>query len=244
VLAAQKERDIELAKDELLSLASHQLRTPATGVKQYVGMVLQGFAGKVPPQQKKLLEKAYASNDRQLQSINEILHLAKISAGHIVLARQNVNITAMIKDVVQEQQQDINSAKHSVKLSLGRKPVWLHVDPHMLRMATENILSNAIKYTPQNGKISVQMRTTDNDVEIRVKDSGIGIREEDFPKLFKQFSRLPNAVSQQTSGTGVGLYLAKYLVESHNGSIDVTSEQHKGSTFIIRLPVKPNIEEV
>ena len=243
-LADQKEQAIELAKDELLSLASHQLRTPATGVKQYLGMVLQDFVGKVPRQQRVLLEKAYASNDRQLQSINEILHMAKLNAGHVVLARQQTNITAMIRDVVQEQQGDIEKSRHKVTLSLGKQPIFLYVDPHMLRMATENVLSNAIKYTEPGGNISVKLRRITGTVEIEIRDTGMGINPEDFPKLFKQFSRLPNAMSQHISGTGVGLYLAKNLVELHHGTIVVASALGEGAKFTISLPVADNLEDI
>lgn len=237
-LTAQKEQAVELAKDELLSLASHQLRTPATGVKQYVGMVLQGFAGKVPKSQKELLEKAYASNDRQLTIINEILHLAKIDSGRIVLARQDADINELVEDIVNEQKPDIKAAGHTVSLHTGRRPLLLRVDTHMLRMAVENILSNAIKYTPPGGMITVRLRRDEDCAYILIKDTGVGIASNETGKLFKQFSRLSNEMSVRVGGTGIGLYLAKHLVELHGGRIDVTSAAGKGSTFTIALPLK------
>jgi signal transduction histidine kinase len=237
-LAAQKERAVELAKDELLSLASHQLRTPATGVKQYLGMVLQGFAGKVPDVQKNLLERAYASNDRQLRIINEILHLAKIDAGRIVLAKQDVSINDLITDTLNEQQPDIKAAKHQVRLQLSKKPIVVHADPHMLRMAIENLLSNAIKYTKSGGLITILSRKTKEQVIVSIKDTGIGIDTPDLVKVFEQFSRLPNEMSQQVGGTGIGLYLAKHLVGLHKGRIEVHSMPGKGSTFSIILPLR------
>jgi signal transduction histidine kinase len=239
-LAAQKEQAVELAKDELLSLASHQLRTPATGVKQYLGMVLQGFAGKVPAAQKALLEKAYASNDRQLSVINEILHLAKIDSGRIVLAKQPTDLNSLIEDIVNEQQPDIAEANHSLMLKLPKKPLVATVDGHTLRMAIENILSNAIKYTPTGGEISVRMRHDDTNIYIRIKDNGVGIAQSDIEKLFKQFSRLPNEMSLRVGGTGIGLYLAKHLVELHGGRIEVTSHSGSGSLFTIILPLNEN----
>jgi len=237
-LNAQQERAVELAKDELLSLASHQLRTPATGVKQYVGMVLQGFAGKVPVRQKKLLEKAYASNDRQLRIINEILHLAKIDSGRIVLAKQRTNLNELIRDVVNEQRPDIASANHTIAIDLPKQPVIVSVDMHMLRMAIENLLSNAIKYTPSGGQLAVRVYKHKLRALISITDSGIGIHPSDVHKIFRQFSRLDNEMSQQVGGTGIGLYLAKHLVELHGGTIKVTSSLGKGSTFTISLPAK------
>ena len=234
----QKEHDIELAKDELLSLASHQLRTPATGVKQYLGMVLQGFAGDVSPEQKPLLEKAYASNDRQLQVINEILHLAKIDAGRIVLARQETNLGELLQDIINEQEPDIKNADHRLSVRLPKRPITVNVDAHMLRMAIENILSNAIKYTPQRGRIGIHLKKDRVNAHIIISDNGVGIAEDDFAKLFKQFSRLPNEMSQRVGGTGVGLYLAKHLVELHGGSVNVRSQVGQGATFTITLPLR------
>jgi len=238
-LLNQKERAVELAKDELLSLASHQLRTPATGVKQYVGMVLQGFVGNISEEQKSLLEKAYASNDRQLRIINEILHLAKIDAGRIVLARQRSDLNELVRDVVNEQQPDIKASDHKLELHLPQKPTVANIDTHMLRMAIENLLSNAIKYTqPGGGKIVVGVRKYHGQAYITVQDNGVGIDSSDIGKIFHQFSRLPNEMSQRVEGTGIGLYLAKHLVELHKGQIQVVSQPGKGSTFTIVLPLR------
>ncbi len=237
-LTVQKERAVELAKDELLSLASHQLRTPATGVKQYVGMVLQGFAGHITTEQTTLLEKAYASNDRQLQIINEILHLAKIDAGRIVLAPTPTDLNELITDIVTEQRPDIQAANHGLKLELPKKPVIIQADSHMLRMAIENVLSNAIKYTPSSGKIGIRLFQRIGHTYIRITDNGVGIAKHDQREMFKQFTRLPNEMSQHVGGTGIGLYLAKHLVELHGGAIVVDSKQGKGSTLTIILPTK------
>jgi two-component system, sensor histidine kinase len=239
-LMAQKEQAVELAKDELLSLASHQLRTPATGVKQYVGMVLQGFAGKVPKNQLMLLEKAYASNDRQLRIINEILHLAKIDAGRIVLAKQYINLSDLINDVVNEQEADIAQAEHHLQLTLPARPLRINADTHMLRMAIENVLSNAIKYTKHGGHIEIRARRSGTNAAISISDNGVGIDAGDIEAVFRQFSRLPNEMSQKVGGTGVGLYLAKHLVELHGGRIEVASTPGKGSTFTIILPLQLN----
>ncbi|HEY5806172.1 MAG TPA: CHASE domain-containing protein, partial [Candidatus Saccharimonadales bacterium] len=236
-LSTQKERAVEIAKDELLSLASHQLRTPATGVKQYVGMVLQGFAGEVPDMQRSLLEKAYASNDRQLRIINEVLHMAKIGSGRIVLAKQRTNLNDLVSDVVNEQRQDAEAASHQVEIKLPKEPLTIFADTHMLRMAIENLFSNAIKYTPRGGKITASVYSDKQYAYVSVSDTGIGISQSDIGKIFRQFERLPNVMSQQVGGTGIGLYLAKHLVELHKGTIKVKSKPGKGSTFTIAMPL-------
>lgn len=237
-LSSQRDQAVELAQDELLSLASHQLRTPATGVKQYVGMVLQGFAGRVPAAQKALLEKAYASNDRQLRIINEVLHMAKIGSGRIVLAKQSTNLNDLVADVIAEQRPDIEASKHKLVVDLPKKPIMLHADTHMLRMAIENLLSNAIKYTPDGGKVIIKLSSKDAKALLSITDTGIGIRTEDIDAIFRRFMRLTNEMSQQVGGTGIGLYLAKHLVELHGGTIQVTSRPNEGSTFTITLPIR------
>lgn len=235
-LQQQKDKEVNLAKDELLSLASHQMRTPATGVKQYLGMVLQGFAGDIDASQKALLEKAYTSNERQLQVINQILHLAKLESGRIVLAKHQTNLNELIADIADEQKSDITARGHKLKLQLSKKSISEKVDSHMLRMVIENILSNAIKYTIEPGTLIIKLNQTANHVKISVKDTGIGIDQRYFSQIFKQFTRLYDERSERVSGTGVGLYLADQLVKLHGGTLTVQSIVGEGSEFIISLP--------
>lgn len=237
-LSLQKEKAIDVAKDELLSLASHQLRTPATTVKQYLGMVLQGFAGNITTAQRKLLQNAYAGNERQLYIINEMLHVAKVDSGRITLARKKTDIVNLVKTVVKELKGDISASGHTLKTSYPKKPLIMNIDEHMLRMAIENLLSNAIKYTPTGGKIEIGVAVKSNRVRITVKDNGVGINNDDIPKIYKLFTRVDNSMTETVGGTGVGLYLAKHLVELHHGRIIVESEPGEGSCFSISLPYR------
>lgn len=230
-----KEREITRAKDELLSLASHQLRTPATGVKQYMGMVLQGFVGPITDAQEEMLTKAYRSNERQLRVINDILHLAKLDLGRIVLAKTRFNFAELVNDVIEEQQQELKAADLKLTTHVPKKAP-LYADPHMLRMVVENLLSNAIKYTDPGGRISVRLQSGDGGYYVTVRDTGVGIANEDLPQLFKQFSRIRNPRSHLVTGTGVGLYLAKHLAQLHKGGIVVESQVGKGSSFVVFIP--------
>lgn len=236
-LTYEKERDVEFAKDELLSLASHQLRTPATGVKQYLGMVLQGFVGDITKKQREYLERAYASNDRQLHIINDILHLAKIDAGRIILAKREFDLAEMIREVVDEQHDEASKTNITLIQQLPAKAPIIG-DSHMLRMVVENLITNAVKYTPENGQVDIHLIRRANRWVITVKDTGVGIAKGDFPKLFQQFSRINNPRSDYVTGTGVGLYLAHHLTILHGGTISVSSSIGKGSTFTVRLPRK------
>jgi len=235
-LALDQERDINDAKDSLLSIASHQLRTPATGVKQYLGMIMQGFVGDVSPQQQNMLDKAYESNERQLKTINDVLFLARLDSGRIVLSESDAEIKNMVKSVIEEQRNHIDESKHTLTLHAPDDDVCLSVDEHMIRMSVENLLSNAIKYTKNGGNIDITLSQNKQETKIVVKDDGVGIAKEDQKLLFKQFSRIKNELSKSVSGTGVGLYLVKHIIELHNGTISVDSKQGEGAVFTIVLP--------
>ena len=235
-LALDQERDINDAKDSLLSIASHQLRTPATGVKQYLGMIMQGFVGDVSPQQQNMLDKAYESNERQLKTINDVLFLARLDSGRIVLSESDAEIKNMVKSVIEEQRNHIDESKHTLTLHAPDDDVCLSVDEHMIRMSVENLLSNAIKYTKNGGNIDITLSQDKQETKIVVKDDGVGIAKEDQKLLFKQFSRIKNELSKSVSGTGVGLYLVKHIIELHNGTISVDSKQGEGAVFTIVLP--------
>lgn len=234
-LLLEKERSINEAKDSLLSIASHQLRTPATGVKQYLGLLLQGFSGELTNQQRMLLEKAYASNERQLKTINEILYLARLDAGRIVLSKTHFSIASVVRDTVTELSDQIKTKGHVVRLKIPRREKPFYGDEHMIRMAVENLLTNAVKYTHQKGVISVRV-TFGKDLKIVVEDNGIGIPEDQQQEMFNQFVRLDNDLSVAVGGTGIGLYVVQHILELHDGNIAVDSHIGKGSKFTISLP--------
>lgn len=242
-LAEREGRKVERAKDDLLSLASHQLRTPATGVKQYVGMVLEGFSGKLTSEQQKFLSLAYQTNERQLRIINEFLYLAKADANRVVLTTQDFDLTELVKNTLSDMQTEVQEAGHTVQMKLPRQKVLVSADIHSTRMIIENIVSNAIKYTPAGGKITITVAKKSQDAIVSVEDNGVGIEKSDFPKLFKQFSRIPNPLTKQTSGSGIGLYLAQHLAERNGGEVTVTSQKGAGSTFTLHLP-KKNVKKI
>lgn len=237
ILAARDDQTVQEAKDELLALASHQLRTPATGVKQYVGLLREGFAGALTDQQQKLLDKAYASNERQLSTINEILFIARADAGDMKLNLTECNLNDLLRDIVDEQQQSIHDQQLKATIRIPRNRITLEADVIYLRMALENIVNNAVKYTPDSGKISVVLTRLGDYAQITVKDSGVGVAPKDHPLLFQKFSRIPNELTNKVSGSGIGLYLAQQVVLAHNGRIDFQSQLGKGSEFTVTLPL-------
>ena len=237
-LAYAETREVQQAKDDLLSLASHQLRTPATGVKQYVGMLRQGYAGQLSTTQQSLLQRAYANNERQLGIIDEILHVARIDTGRITLRPKEINIVALLRNIVKEHREAARSKQQKLQLHVPKKPIIIEADPTYMRMSIENLMSNAIKYTEEKGHINVTLSASKEHVVIEVKDSGVGVEKHQQHLLFKKFSRIHNSLTRQTEGSGIGLYIANRMVELHHGAIEVESEPNIGSTFRITIPIK------
>lgn len=241
-LAYEKQQEVQAAKDELLSLASHQLRTPATGVKQFVGMLLEGYAGKLTRDQRNMLEKAYHSNDRQLELINDILYVTRLDAGRMVLNRQRLELNALVRSLIDEQRSTLAERKQTISFRTSAKKVYITADEQYLSMALDNLINNAGKYSRHGQRISVRVIQHRDSVEIYVKDRGVGIHEDDLHKLFKKFSRIHNELSVEAGGSGIGLYLCHEIIKLHGGTIDIQTMPNRGSTFIVTLPKNVPVE--
>jgi PAS domain S-box-containing protein len=227
---------VNSAKDEFISVASHQLRTPATAVKQYLGLLLQGYVGRLTRDQRHTLERAYSSNERQLKIINDLLLVARVDAGKVVLHKEPTNLTGLIRDTVEEQSAALNRRHQSICLNLPRT-LKVPVDARFLRMVIENLLSNASKYSPEGSPITISGSRDRKQVHIAVSDEGFGISASDQSKLYQKFSRIYNERATTVEGTGLGLYWCKKVIELHNGTLELTSELNRGSTFTVNLPV-------
>lgn len=230
-------RELNDVKDEFIGVVSHQLRTPATGVKQYLGMLREGFAGELTAFQMELLEHAHTSNERQLTTIEDILKVARLDAGKIEPKKVLVDLAILITDIIDEQQDKINAKQQRIRFKKPRQRRQTSIDSKLIRMAIENLVDNASKYTPAGKTISVRLAYLKDTVAVTVKDTGIGINDQDMPKLFQKFSRLNNGLATGPDGSGIGLYWVKKVVDIHDGSVSVTSEPGKGSAFTIKLPL-------
>ena len=227
---------VNQAKDEFVSLASHQLRTPATGVKQYVGMLLEGYAGRLTPGQQRLLARAYACNERQLRIIDALLNVARLDAGQVDLRLQRCNLSELLREVTDELQSAAGGQTHVLSLDIGPMPTYVWADSRLLRMAIENIVDNAIKYSRAGLPIDIHVAQTDSMVKIAIRDQGVGIPKKHQAMLFQKFRRIENPLSVTAGGSGLGLYWAKKIIDLHRGDITVASKPHVGSTFTITLP--------
>lgn len=238
-LTAQRAQLVLLnkAKDEFISVASHQLRTPATGVKQYLGMTLEGYAGKLTKQQRAFLTQAYESNERQINIVNDLLRVAKIDAGKVQLDKKKTNLVTMVESVIHEQKTKFKERHQKVLFTASQQKLYAEVDADKIRMVIENIIDNAGKYTHEKRTVRVSISKIKDNVCIAVQDEGVGVRKTDLMKIFNKFSRLDNPLSIKVGGTGLGLYWAKKITDLHGGIIEVDSVLNKGSVFTIKLPM-------
>ncbi len=230
------EKDIENTKDELLALASHQLRTPATGVKQYLGMLLEGMFGDIEEEQRTLISRAYKANDMQLEIIDQLLYVAKADAGQLIVRRDKIELKSVLTSIADSLRGTAAQKNITLRLLMPKK-VTVKADERLVRMIFENLLSNAIKYSYPSKTVTVRLREQDHNAVIRIKDQGVGIDAADHPRLFQKFTRVNNELSSEVEGSGLGLYLAAKLAEAHGGSIVVDSKLKVGSTFTVRLPL-------
>lgn len=233
--------EVNRAKDEFISLASHQLRTPATGVKQYVGMILEGFAGDVHEKQRAMLEKAYASNERQLQIVADLLRVAQVDAGKVKLRCSKVDLVQLVEDVLKEQNATFKMRQQKAIFTGTLDRADAFIDSYNIRMVLENIIDNASKYSPPGKTVTVTLENNEERCIINIHDEGVGIRKDDQSKLFQKFTRIDNPLSALVDGTGLGLYWAKKIVDLHEGNIAVDSRLGKGTTFTVCLPKNNNL---
>ncbi len=235
------EREIDKAKTEFVSLASHQLRTPLSAVNWYAEMLLAGDAGELNVQQKKYLDEVYRSNQRMVELVNALLDVSSLELGTFVIDPREVDICRLAQSVMDEQMPQVNAKKITLSFSCADGLALMRADPKLLRMVVQNLLSNALKYTPEGGAVGITLSwASKKKILLRVADTGYGIPENQKDKLFTKFFRADNVRSKDTDGTGLGLYIVKSVVENSGGRIWFTSsdkEGASGTTFYVALPV-------
>ncbi len=237
-LLEEVERSNQL-KDEFISIASHELRTPLTAVRGYSEMLLRRIRNQ--PEREadvKALETIYSQVDRMNRLISDLLDMSRITSGHLELRPQRIDLVALIRRVV-EQQQPL-TLQHQFFFSAHPPAIPVLVDGVRLEQVMLNLLNNAVKYSPKGGPVAIMLTAEGvpdaGRVRLAVQDEGIGVPPESIPHLFTRFYRAENALQTRSSGLGIGLYVSHQLVRAHGGEIRVASTTGQGSTFTVDLP--------
>ncbi|MGH9490132.1 MAG: sensor histidine kinase [Terriglobales bacterium] len=234
-----QEREVDRMKTEFISLASHQLRTPMTGVKGALSLLLDEVLGPLTAEQRRYLGRAYEANERLIALVGDLLNVSRLEQGRMQLIWEPVELGQLLTAVGSDMQPQAARYHQQLRLDLGGRELQTLGDPVRLREVFVNLVDNAIKYTPDGGSVTVWARAEDQSAVIEVRDTGVGIPAEQSPGLFQKVTRVENPLSGRDFGTGLGLYFVKSVVELHHGSIIVTSQPEHGSTFTVRLPLRP-----
>jgi signal transduction histidine kinase len=235
-LTNEKLRQLDQTKDDFISMASHQLRTPLTSVKGYVSMVLDEDAGAVNPQQRKLLDQAFISSQRMVYLIADLLNVSRLKTGKFIIEAKPTNLAQVVESELDQLKETAKG--RDLKLSFQRPKNFptLNLDETKIRQVIMNFSDNAIYYTPAGGTITVSLVDKPESVELIVVDNGIGVPKAEQHHLFTKFYRAGNAKKARPDGTGLGLFMAQKVIVAQGGAIIFHSEENKGSTFGFSFP--------
>ena len=234
-----REKLADKTKNDFVTLAAHQLRTPISGVKWCLRILLDEDLGKINKKQKEIIQEAYKTNNKVVHLINDLLSVAEIEEGRYLKGLTLFSIEDIIKSVAEAYEQDIK--KKNIKIKLV-KPVGdlpkLMIDVERMKVAINNILENAVRYTLGGGSIIISLFNHEKYVEVKIEDTGVGIPLAQQNKVFNKFFRASNIMKIDTEGTGLGLYIAKNIIEAHEGRIWFESEENKGTAVYFTIPVR------
>lgn len=230
------EYEIDRMKSDFISLASHQLRTPLSAIKTYSHMLLDGFMGEINEAQKKSLRTIVGASNRMNELISTLLNITRMESGSVTVTPKKINAQALIQEVIKEHEHAASDNDITLSSSTQKTEITIVSDSLLLKEVLSNLVSNGIKYTPAGGTVSLTAKQRKYDIQFIITDSGMGIPKYSQDQIFTKFFRAHNVVKKETSGTGLGLYLVKGLVESLEGTITFESKENAGTTFIVTLP--------
>ena len=232
-----QEKRADKAKTEFVSLASHQLRTPLSAINWYTEMLLDGDAGKLTKQQKQYLLEVRESNRRMVILVGSLLNVSRIDLGTFAITPEMCEISLVAKRVLSEIAPAIKAKSLKVEENYDKNVEKISADPQIMTIILQNLLTNAVKYTPEKGNIRISTEKQAENVLIGVKDTGYGIPKKDQGKIFEKLFRASNVKDKETDGTGLGLYIIKSIVDQFGGKIWFVSEENKGTAFYVTIPL-------
>jgi len=229
-------REKQMMRDNFITLVSHQLRSPLASARQYFGVIREGFAGDVTDKQKQIIEKAGKYLDDLMQLINDWLDMSRIDSGRMTEKFEPVAMEPVLSEILELVKPLAEAGKVTFDLHLGHNGPAVHGDRESLKQAITNLVSNAIHYNREGGTVVISTREQGSDLVVEISDTGIGISRDNLPFVFDEFFRVKSPQTRHVAGSGLGLPIAKRIIEAHNGRIQVDSELGKGTTFSILLP--------
>ena len=232
-----EEEKIEQMKNDFISLASHQLRTPLSSISVYSHMIVDGFAGEISNDQKKYVKTIIKSANRMNGVISSLTDISKLDNNAVKFAPKKTNINQILEGVFHENRNSLEEKNITYKnLTDKNDPVTIVTDPILTTEIINNLASNAIKYTPNGGLVTAKATVHNNQAIIEVVDNGIGISKKNYDKIFEKFFRAPGVTKHETFGSGLGLYIVKGFLDIIGGSVTIDSKTGEGTVFTVTIP--------
>ncbi len=229
---------LDQSKSEFVSIAAHQLRTPLTGIRWTFNALYGGEFGELNPEQERIVQSGMKSSIRMIELINDLLNVARIEDGRFGMHFQRQSVSRLLAAAVARIRP---LAKEKAVILVENIPVKFPeslIDEEKMSIALDNVVENAVKYTPPGGKVTISAVVSGESIIITTADTGIGIPKEQIGRIFTKFFRADNALRFQTSGSGLGLYVAKNVIEAHNGNVSVESGERSGTKVTITFPIE------
>ncbi len=231
-----KEKEVDKMKSEFISITSHQLRTPLSSMKWFLEMLVNGDIGPLEEKQKSVITDIYNSNERIIMLVNDLLDVSRMESGKVMLEPTPTNLIEFFKSMLPEVSQNFTKRKQTFEFEKPDALPRIAIDPRLIWQAISNLLTNASKYTPDGGHVTLKLSLESRAILIQVVDNGYGVPEFQKDRIFEKFFRADNTAKQE--GTGLGLYIVKEIIEASGGMIWFESMEGKGSTFSITLPLE------
>jgi len=232
-----REKAVEKMKSEFVTIAAHQLRTPLSAVKWTLRLILDGDLGLISKEQSETLQKGYQSNERMIRLVNDLLNIARIEEGRFIYGFSKISFVALVEETIDSFQSSVNMKNIKIKFERPKIDIEILADREKIKLAMQNLMENAVNYSPAGGDVTISLGCDKMNLTFSVADKGMGIPKKQQERIFTKFFRGENAVRVETEGTGLGLFLAKNIIEKHGGKIWFETEENKGSTFYFSLPL-------
>jgi len=230
-------KELDKAKSTFVSMVAHELRAPLAAIEGYLDVILEGVSGEDPQRFRHILGRSRERVRGLLNLINDLLAISRMQAGRVAKEKEKLSLSNLLKDIVELIKGKALEKKVTMELEVPDELPLAYANREDLTRAFTNLLENAVKYNRNEGSVSVRARADDAFIKVEIQDTGIGIPKKDMAHLFDEFYRVKSKETRSITGTGLGLTIAKKIVEAHHGHIEVESKLHKGSTFRVLLPI-------
>jgi len=239
-----REKLADQMKSEFVTIAAHQLRTPISGVKWSLQMLLDGDLGELNDKQKEIIRQTLKINNKVIDLVGDLLNVAEIEEGRYLSKMVLGSIDDLILTIANDYKERIKEKNIKLRIEKSQEQIpKIMMDIGKMRIAIKNIIDNAVRYTLGGGVISILITVKEKIIEVKIEDTGIGVPADQQDKLFKKFFRGSNVMKISAEGTGLGLYIAKNIIEAHEGKVWIESEENKGTIFYFTIPIKKQFGE-